>query len=182
MQLAHGSLHAVEHHSPFTNPMRLLPRNEEEGIADAQQALDDLRLFLRKRTRGKAGDKRYALQFQLENLEDMLRVVTDRRYARSLSEQGTILRGPSDTTLDTLQFIVSTARGAMNSNATTPSPSTAGTRIGRATEPLNIAKSLTPGPPAASSQGGFMLSSLRYPNDSSAQPLTLRQDLPYLPP
>ncbi|KAF9447652.1 hypothetical protein P691DRAFT_706431 [Macrolepiota fuliginosa MF-IS2] len=148
--------------------MRPPPRNEEEGIADAQRALNDLRLLLRKRAAGTADDRRYALQFQLENLEDMLRVVTDGRYARNLSNQGTIPWGSGDSTLDTLGLIISTARAATGSIAATTS-STTSAWIGRTTDPLNVTKKpaarpLTPRPPP------------RCPNIPFVQTLPLRRN------
>lgn len=122
--------------------MRLFPIDEEAGIASAQQALDDLRTVLRKKPRGGVDDKQYALQSQLENLEDMLRVITDRRYARTLADSDNLPRNaPGDPTLATLQLIVSTARSAMRSTAEAP-PSGQGHNMltGRPTKPLIVNK------------------------------------------
>jgi hypothetical protein len=129
-------MHAASCH-PSINHMRPFPVDEEAGIAGAQQALDDLRTILRKKPKGGVDDKQYALQYQLENLEDMLRVITDRRYARSLADSASLPRNAGEPTLDTLQLIVSTARSAMRSTAEVPpSSSRQNVLIGRTTKPF----------------------------------------------
>jgi hypothetical protein len=86
--------------------------DDEGGIRVAQQALHNVRGFLQRRTGTSSmggGDSCLALRFQLENLEDMLREITDARFARSLSE-GTVAVAGGDVNVENLRFIVTTAR------------------------------------------------------------------------
>jgi hypothetical protein len=94
-------------------------QNDEDGIRAANQALDDVRALLRRRTGmssiGAADDMDYALRFQLENMEDMLREITDARFARTLAEgQDVVARGNEN--VEILLFIVTTARDMLSTN------------------------------------------------------------------
>ncbi|KAF5353272.1 hypothetical protein D9756_007981 [Leucocoprinus leucothites] len=107
-----------------------LPRNTEEEVllADVHQALDDFRLFLRGRATTNTDDNNHALRVQLENLEDMLREVTDSRYARSLMGPGNV--GVDDnTSVNVLRFILSTARNVTNTAPTKAVTNPANSRL-----------------------------------------------------
>ncbi|KAF5353319.1 hypothetical protein D9756_007980 [Leucocoprinus leucothites] len=93
--------------------------NDEEGIRNANQALDDVRALLQRRTgtssigatASSSVDRDFALHFQLENLEDMLREITDARFARMLSgedDDGVVVMRSEN--VEMLMFIVMTAR------------------------------------------------------------------------
>ena len=92
-------------HPPF--------ESEEQGIIVAQRALDQVRVFLRRRTAvitSAPNDDDLALRFQFEYLEDMLRVISDSRYARDLSRQNFTRRFGNGSNLEVLQSIVAMAQ------------------------------------------------------------------------
>ncbi|KAJ3574109.1 hypothetical protein NP233_g1984 [Leucocoprinus birnbaumii] len=111
---------------PFTNPMRRPPSAEEVLLADANRALNDFRLLLRRRS-ADPDDKKHALRYQLETLEDMLRIVVDSRYARSLAGLDDVEGSEHRASRDFLRYIVSTARGVTNTDVEEPPLAHSGT-------------------------------------------------------
>jgi hypothetical protein len=95
--------------------------NTEEQFADAQKALDEFRIFLRGRGSKVGVNKKVALKFQLENLEDMLRVVTDSRYARNLASPSNSNGDVVNTSAETLQYIISTVQSVVGPTSVSPS-------------------------------------------------------------
>lgn len=153
-----------------------LPSNEDEGITNARQALDDLRTFSRSRAANKVDGRGHALRIQLKSLEDMLRVVTDRRYARSLAESDSSLEGPAITSLGILQFIISTTRDIMSSSprAEVATPDTATTLISGSTMPLSPPTQRVAPRPSTTGLRELILAR-RYPIDPpKVQPLVVR--------
>lgn len=108
---------------------------EEDGISSAERALDGLRDFLHTSSSGGRGtapglfrvppvrlgniDREIALRTQLENLEEMMGMITDARFARSLiedeDERAFVDQGENEASLEMLRFIVRTARDVLAS-------------------------------------------------------------------
>lgn len=101
--------------------MSFLPfTTEEDGIHNAEWALDELRKFVRVPPVGLGNiDKKVALRTQLENLEEMMRVITDARFARSLiknkKERALVTQRGHQASLEMLRFIVITTRDVLAS-------------------------------------------------------------------
>ncbi|KXN85221.1 hypothetical protein AN958_11496 [Leucoagaricus sp. SymC.cos] len=101
---------------------------DEDGIRAANRALDDVRALIQRGagTSSKGATSTtssnhddgldFALRFQLENLEDMLREITDARFARALAEGEEVASANDDEHVDLLVFIVTTAREMVDSN------------------------------------------------------------------
>ncbi|KAF9441145.1 hypothetical protein P691DRAFT_813542 [Macrolepiota fuliginosa MF-IS2] len=102
---------------------------EEEGILAAESTLDELRLFLHITSPDLSqmppvgfgsDDINFAFRAQLDTFEDMLRMVTDARLARTLIEDederaATGNMDDDEGNIDLLRFIVTTARDVMAS-------------------------------------------------------------------
>jgi hypothetical protein len=166
------------------NSVRPSTATAEPTLADAHQALDDLRSFVKSRTSLKVEDKKYALQFQLESLEDMLRVVTDSRYAQSLGEPGVMAGHNKGAGVETLQYIVSAARDITGMEPTKAGLPPIGTDIWirRSIEPLQlrITPSRTNFRSARTEEGHD--SALHTPNLAGPSSATLRSAPMHIPP
>lgn len=107
---------------------------EDQGIIIAERALDKFRDFLHVASSGIKGqglglfrtppapggnvDKEVALRSQLNDLEEMMRTVTDSRFARRLLDGNErAIAGGIEANLETLRFIVMTVRGVLASQS-----------------------------------------------------------------
>lgn len=115
---------------------------EHEGILAAERALNELRVFLHSTSTATTGGVRsapgssrappvrvggfngddsmnLALRAQLDDLEDMLRMISDARFARSLiedqDERAAVGEGDDEGSVDLLRLIVMTANDVMAS-------------------------------------------------------------------
>lgn len=153
--------------------MRLARNTEEEALlADAHQALDDFRLLLRGRVTANADDNDHALRFQLKDLEDMLTVVTDSRFAHSLIESENIFGVDRNTNMDTLRYILSTARGVAGVIPTRPTTNAANSRSVKSLQSKTSPTRRDSWSPHAGT-GGIVLSPTNSPGNQST---LLRQD------